>query len=487
MTTDETDPTRDQTTSRQRVLIVEDDPMVQMMVQKAVEGDGRAVRVTETVEEARSALSEEDYDSVILDLFLPDGDGRQLLAEIRERPRSAQVQVLVLSGATGKNTKLECFRLGADEFLEKPADPELLQAAVDRQLQRARTRATASRVDPLTGLPNRAALVEAFTELLGVSERSDAPLTVALLEMKGLERLRSQHGRETADDLQAAFAEVLSEAVEEPDVVGRWEDATFVALLPGTSPQEAESPLSRALDEVRFHPFARPGAEENEGDAGDAEGEGDAGNARDAGDEKDAANEADERDEKDAASDEAPDDLSLTFSAGVVDGRRFEELKEAARQAEQAMGYAPSREGGGTIVVHPDDTEAEIDKTVRVLLVEDDDVLAELVKHRLEREGLEVTRLATGSEARDHMEEASPDEHDVVLCDVKLPGVDGFELLQGFKGRPGWSEIPVVMVTSMGRESDVVRAFELGADDYVLKPISPAELIARIHRLLRED
>lgn len=427
--------------------------MVQMMVQKAAEGDGRAVRVTETVEEARSALSEEDYDSVILDLFLPDGDGRQLLAEIRERPRSAQVQVLVLSGATGKNSKLECFRLGADEFLEKPVDPELLQAAVDRRLERARTWVTESRVDPLTGLPNRAALIEKFSELSAMGERGGSPLTLALIEMEGLEHLRDGHGREESDAIEAGFAEVLSEALEGPDVVGRWGDATFVVLLPGTDAPDSEATLSRVMAEIRSLGYAH----------------------------------SPESQPRPSASPD--DDLlpHLPVRVGVVDGRRHSNLKSAVQDAEQALALAHGRHGGEGIAIHPADAEEGIAEKRRVLLVEDDPDLARLVEHRIRRDGMEVVHLASGSEVVQQLEDQDSPPYDIILCDVKLPGVEGFELLQRFKQHPGWSGIPVVMVTSMGREADVVRAFELGADDYVLKPVSPGELIARIHRLVRRS
>lgn len=408
----------------QRVLVVEDDEMVQLLVEHAIGSEDREIDVVETVAEARTRLSEGDFDLVVLDLFLPDGDGRELLTEIRERPRSAQVQVLVLSGHSSRTTKLECFRRGADEFLDKPVDPELLQAAVERQLERARVRAMESRVDPLTDLPNRVAVIERYSELAAVSARNGAPLTLALVEFEGLDRMREEHGRRATDELEAGFARLLSRALEEPDIVGRWEDATFVVLLPGTDPREARTLLSPVLAEAGAMSPVR---------------------------------------------------------VMLVDGRRHRDLKSAVRDAEQALALSP----GVTFAVHPVDAEEEIDRTLRVLLVEDDPVLARLLGHRLHRDGMMVVHLESGSDARDHIESQDARVYDIVLCDVKLPGVDGFELLQRFKETAGWADVPVVMMTSMGRETDVVRAFDLGADDYVLKPVSPGELIARIHRLLR--
>ena len=72
-----------------------------------------------------------------------------------------------------------------------------------------------------------------------------------------------------------------------------------------------------------------------------------------------------------------------------------------------------------------------------------------------------------------------------MILDVKMPGLDGFEVLERLRKSPRYANIPIIMLTSMGQEADVVRGFRLGADDYILKPFSPTELSARVRRLLR--
>ena len=74
---------------------------------------------------------------------------------------------------------------------------------------------------------------------------------------------------------------------------------------------------------------------------------------------------------------------------------------------------------------------------------------------------------------------------DLVILDVKMPGMDGFEVLERLRRTPAYRTVPIIMLTSMGSEADVVRGFRLGADDYILKPFSPTELSARVRRLLR--
>jgi two-component system, OmpR family, alkaline phosphatase synthesis response regulator PhoP len=74
----------------------------------------------------------------------------------------------------------------------------------------------------------------------------------------------------------------------------------------------------------------------------------------------------------------------------------------------------------------------------------------------------------------------------VIVLDVNMPFLDGFQVLTALRGEPRTEAIPVIMLTSMQQEADVVRAFALGADDYVVKPFNPMELLARIRRLARK-
>jgi phosphate regulon transcriptional regulator PhoB len=118
----------------------------------------------------------------------------------------------------------------------------------------------------------------------------------------------------------------------------------------------------------------------------------------------------------------------------------------------------------------------------RVLIVEDEpDILSLLVFH-LEREGYQVTQSRTGPEGL-RLAGASPP--DLVLLDLMLPGMDGLEVCRRLRQDPATRSLPIVMLTARGDEVDRVLGLELGADDYVVKPFSPRELVARIRAVLR--
>jgi two-component system response regulator RegX3 len=114
----------------------------------------------------------------------------------------------------------------------------------------------------------------------------------------------------------------------------------------------------------------------------------------------------------------------------------------------------------------------------RLLVVEDDDSIAEPLTSRLEREGFEVTRVATGGAAL----ESGP--VDMVLLDLGLPDMDGYDLCRQLRAR---SAVPIIVVTARGEELDRVLGLELGADDYLVKPFGFRELLARIRAVARRS
>lgn len=251
----------------QRVLVVDDDPEIQLLLGTVLGNADVQVESADSAAAARDLIGRERFDLIILDLLLPDGDGRQLLLTLRDEPRNAATPVLVLSAKLGAHARNESLALGARGFLEKPFDPEALAAAVLAQL-----------------------------------------------------------------------------------------------------------------------------------------------------------------------------------------GGRSESV-------------AGTRPGDGRVVV----------------IVEDDELVAAILKHRLEREGFAIRHYTNGTVALAAMASA---DFALAVMDVKIPGLDGFQLLEQLRAQPRTAHIPVIMLTALGGERDVVRGLELGANDYVIKPFSPVELMARVHRLL---
>ena len=118
----------------------------------------------------------------------------------------------------------------------------------------------------------------------------------------------------------------------------------------------------------------------------------------------------------------------------------------------------------------------------KLLLVEDDKALAELLIWHFERADFDVTRTGDGEEALLLAEESPPD---VIILDWMIEGISGLEVCRRLRRRSQTANVPIIMLTARGEESDRIRGLEVGADDYVTKPFSPRELMARVAAVLR--
>ena len=118
----------------------------------------------------------------------------------------------------------------------------------------------------------------------------------------------------------------------------------------------------------------------------------------------------------------------------------------------------------------------------RILVVDDEEDILELVRFHLAREGYQLTLAETGEEA---LKKAKRETFDLVVLDLMLPGLDGLEVAKALKSDTRTKSMPIVMLTAKGEDADVVSGLEIGADDYITKPFSPRVLTARVKAVLR--
>lgn len=118
----------------------------------------------------------------------------------------------------------------------------------------------------------------------------------------------------------------------------------------------------------------------------------------------------------------------------------------------------------------------------KILLVEDDSNLVELVSYNLEKEGFDIVRTGDGEEALVLAEEEKPD---LIVLDWMIENLSGIEVCRRLRRQPTTAGLPIIMLTARAEEADRIRGLETGADDYVTKPFSPRELVARVRAVLR--
>jgi DNA-binding response OmpR family regulator len=121
-------------------------------------------------------------------------------------------------------------------------------------------------------------------------------------------------------------------------------------------------------------------------------------------------------------------------------------------------------------------------RTTRVLVAEDDPDIASLLGHYLQKAGFVPAIVATGRDVLPRLRREPPD---LIVLDLMLPGMDGLEVCRRIRSDPDTAAIPIIMLTAKAEESDRIVGLELGADDYITKPFSPNEVVARVRALLR--
>jgi diguanylate cyclase (GGDEF)-like protein len=410
------------------ILIIEDDANISKILKNLLSSPNREIIIADNAVSALQILSRKRISLVILDLMLPDADGRNLLVTMRELPSAYKIPVIVLSGRTETNTKTECYALGAMTYFEKPFNADTLAAAVSNSLQ---FRADLT-IKDISQLPEE--IKSTRNEPDSWADRLKKKLSIGILKIDYFNSIQDNFGEELTNRILKQVYNIIRRSFRKTDHLDQSKDGEFIAVFTDTAVEDAVFALSKALENVRAELFQTV-----EGDI-----------------------------------------FQVTFSAGVAELKRGMTIKDAAAEANTYLQYVVSS-GGNRILC----SEVMMEKSRgRIIIAEDDDLIASVVKHRLEQDGFEVMHFRDGESAFTAAKDGSIS---LFIIDTRLPILDGFELLKNIRNIKNFARVPIVMLGAGGKEDDVVRGFKFGADDYIQKPFSPGELKARINRLLTKS
>lgn len=430
---DTTAVSRDQ---RPRLVAVDDDPTILAALEVIFKGAGMALTTVSDPLRLWDVLTEIVPDLVLLDVDMPGATGFELARMIRNDPRWTLLPVLVLTGSIGPDRVVEVFAAGADDYVSKPVVEAELLTRVRNRLERARAQQRMAEIDPLTGLVNRTVLHAEFDRLRSLALAQSQPLSVAIIDMDGFKRLNAAYGYALGDLVLQRLARLLSAAFTGADVVSRWAGQEIAVVMYGMARSDGVARIATVLEDFRAGTFATP----------------------------------------DGA-------VTVSFSAGVAelgaDGRDLQQLSQAAVAA-----VRKSKATGGERILAAGWTDEGNAQVVDVVLVEDDEVLAGLLVHSLYTRGLRVVHLTDGKEALDRLTGATRLRARVVVLDVDIPGLNGYDVLGQLSARGVLSHLRVLMLTARAGEHEVLASLRQGAFDHVAKPFSLPILMQRIRRAL---
>ena len=244
-----------------RILCLEDDPDQAAYVCAILQSANYETAVAHDVAEFERVVEEFRPDLLLLDISLPDGNGIDLAATVRRAGGQVAVPIILLTGRSSMRSRLDGIRAGADDYLLKPVDRDLLLATVATRLDRARSMRLLIERDNLTLAVTRAAFLRSMDEAIADRARSGMPYCMVILDIDHFKSINDQYGHPTGDRVLSLFGRFLRANVRMDDVVGRLGGEEFGILLAGTGPDDARTLIERLLDRFARIPHIARGAD----------------------------------------------------------------------------------------------------------------------------------------------------------------------------------------------------------------------------------
>lgn len=251
---------RSSVADRPRVLSVEDDPAQAAWLRAVLENAGYEYVHCATICSFDEMLRDSCPDLLLLDVDLPGGNGFELARALRATQQNAALPIVFLTVDRGEDVRLRALGSGADDYITKPAAPELLLSAIDGRIRRSRaTRAMLER-DGLTGLLTRNAFMNRLSAVAGRLDRnSNSGAVLAVIDLDHFKLINDRYGHPTGDAVLQAMAEVFRYELRRADFAGRYGGEEFVVLLEGPTANDAVSVCERLLAHFRSVVHRGPG------------------------------------------------------------------------------------------------------------------------------------------------------------------------------------------------------------------------------------
>lgn len=232
-----------------RVLVVEDQPPIANYYKMVLNMAGMDAQVTTEATRVIQQLIEYHPDLILLDLYMPDVNGAELVKVIRQMEEFVSIPIVFLSSEDDFAKQMEAMSLGGDDFLTKPIKASHLVALVKSRLERLKTLRSYMVRDSLTGLLNHTSFRSTLIQEVNRCGRQNARLAVAMLDIDLFKRVNDTYGHASGDNVLKSLSRLLKQRLRKSDIIGRYGGEEFVALLLDVDANQAY----RIMDEIRLH------------------------------------------------------------------------------------------------------------------------------------------------------------------------------------------------------------------------------------------
>lgn len=418
------------------ILIIDDDLEFVSYLKELLEKFGAQVIISLNGKRGIEQFYSMRPSIVIIDHKLPDMTGFEVLDQIAETARQKNTTLAISSEHATKDFKIESYRRGAMDFIEKPFDMDLFFPYLFNRQQRQRAISSSMITDSLTGVGNRRYFDETINNLAKNADQLDGSFSLVMVDLDHFKQVNDLFGHPAGDEVLRKFGEIIKEEKREGDYVFRYGGEEFALLFANIPAEETVNAVERIRS--RFNAMSFASGEET---------------------------------------------FQVTFSAGsaTYEGN----TGELVSAADQAL-YQAKREGRNKTVVY-DQCKLAVKRKLMVIIVDDDSFIRQILQQtllELKSSDIEIM-VKTYSDGPAFLEDDwySPDDYFIVLLDGVMPKMDGLEVLSRLKSDHAKTNVTVSMMTARKSANDIKAALWLGADDYIIKPFQPAEVLGRIDKL----
>ena len=238
------------------VLVADDEPEIRNIINELLTISGYKVIQACNGKEALDLVKQERPDLILLDINMPEMDGRMVKAELNKNPSSAHIPVIFVTGRDTSSDKIKGFNLGVDDYITKPFNLKELLARVDATLSRRQFYEEISMTDGLTGLLNRHYFNKQFSLFFNLAKRHKEPVfSLAIMDIDKLKVINDTYGHQVGDFVLSKFSSIMEETFRKTDVITRYGGDEFTVLFSQNSKEQAQEAVSRVREQVEGKEF----------------------------------------------------------------------------------------------------------------------------------------------------------------------------------------------------------------------------------------
>lgn len=424
------------------ILLIDDDVELVAFLKESLERQDYYVSIALSAERGLKIFYETKPDLILLDILLPDFSGIEVLNQIIGKAKKERIPIIIISGEYSKATQMHAYTMGVMDFLPKPVDIDLFLVLIKNRFQLKREWQESTIVDELTGAFNRRHFNQVMKQLIGDFKRTNRVFSLALIDLDYFKKVNDTYGHLIGDEVLQLFAEHVQTSIRMEDTFCRYGGEEFAVFLPNTDAASAMVVIQRIQEQFARADFF-------------------------------AKNEI----------------FHVTFSSGISEVKETENIADKIiEEADQAL-YASKHAGRNQTTLYSEElTSTKLHSVLNVIIIDDDALIRRIVTSQFagwEPGNIDEVKISSYENGLKFLQSDwySEDEKYIILLDGIMPDLDGVEVLERIRQNYPEENLLVIMLTGRNNQADIVHALQMGADDYVIKPVHMPELLSRIERL----